>query len=201
MALSKHNKSEVLDAMQAVSELTGLSFEPVCQTRISTWWAAIFDNMISNGECEQPSKVYSVDKIENGDHRQQRDYTDGIVLEPKKGLHHNLAVVDVSSLYPTMAILYNISFDTVNCKCCKNNPDAIVDKDIIKDCLIEKEYWIYQLNKEGAFPKKLRIFKEERFSQKRTGNEVKHKKRLYTNITEPFYMRGQNPTGFGPTVT
>lgn len=61
----------------------------------------------------------------------------------------------------------------MNCKCCKNNPDGIVDKDIIKDCLIEKEYCICQLNKEGAFPKKLRIFKEERFSQKRTGNKVK----------------------------
>ena len=52
MQLSKHNNSEVLDAMKAISEITGLDFERVCRTGISTWWAAIFDNMASNGECE-----------------------------------------------------------------------------------------------------------------------------------------------------
>lgn len=45
MQLSKHNNSEVLDAMKSISELTGLDFEKVCRTGISTWWAAIFDNI------------------------------------------------------------------------------------------------------------------------------------------------------------
>ena len=49
MQLSKHNDGEVLDAMKAISELTGLDFERVCRTGISAWWAAIFDNMVSNG--------------------------------------------------------------------------------------------------------------------------------------------------------
>jgi hypothetical protein len=52
MRLSKHNNSEVLDALKAISELTGLDFERVCRTGISTWWAAIFDNLTRNGECE-----------------------------------------------------------------------------------------------------------------------------------------------------
>ena len=39
-------------------------------------------------------------------------YKGGTVLEPKKGIYHNLIVVDVTSLYPSMAILHNISFDT-----------------------------------------------------------------------------------------
>jgi hypothetical protein len=54
MALSKHDKSEVLDGMQAISELTSLSFERLRRTGISTWGAAIFDNMISNEECGTP---------------------------------------------------------------------------------------------------------------------------------------------------
>jgi hypothetical protein len=37
MELSKHKKGEVLDAMKAISELTGLDFERVCRTGISTW--------------------------------------------------------------------------------------------------------------------------------------------------------------------
>lgn len=49
-----------------------------------------------------------------------------------------------------MAILHNISFDTVNCSCCINREDARVPADIIN-----KGYWICK-QKEGAFPKKPR---------------------------------------------
>jgi DNA polymerase I len=98
-------------------------------------------------------------------------YVGGLVLQPRKGLYHNLVVADVTSLYPTMAILYNISFDTVNRECCKNDLLCrIIDKDITKDCRMQKEYWVCR-QKEGAFPKKLKIFKEERLEQKKLGNQ------------------------------
>jgi DNA polymerase I len=168
MQLSKYNNGEVLNAMKSISELTGLNFEKVCRTGISTWWAAIFDSMVFNREYQTPQLVSS-----NTWRKDRGEYIGGIVLQPKKGLYHDLIIVDVSSLYPTMAILYNIPFDTVNCECCKNNPAAMIDKEITKDCIIEKEYWICQLNKEGAFLKKLRIFREERFKQKSLGNQVK----------------------------
>ncbi len=47
-----------------------------------------------------------------------------------------------------------------------------ITKDITKNCKIEEEYWICR-QKEGAFPRKLKIFKEERLRQKRLGNRVK----------------------------
>jgi DNA polymerase, archaea type len=166
MQLSKHNSGEVLDAMKAISEITGLDFERVCRTGISTWWAAIFDDMIRNTECQAP--VVSFDT--NGEHEQE--YTGAIVLQPKKGLYHNLILVDVTSLYPTMAILYNISFDTVNCECCNDDSNCKINEDIRKDCMIGKDYWICRRN-EGAFPKKLKIFKEERIKQKSQGNLIK----------------------------
>jgi DNA polymerase elongation subunit (family B) len=168
MQLSKHNNGEVLDAMKTISKLTGLDFERVCRTGISTWWAAIFDNMILNGECQAPALSY--DRQEQV--QTELAYTGGIVLQPKKGLYHNLIVVDVASLYPTMAVLHNISFDTVKCECCKDNPEFKTNKDITKDCKMEKDYWICK-QKEGAFPKKLKVFKEERLKQKKLGNQVK----------------------------
>jgi DNA polymerase elongation subunit (family B) len=58
-------------------------------------------------------------------------YQGGFVLEPKPGLYRNLKVVDVVcislslSLYPSIAILYNISFDTlINSPCCMDREDA-----------------------------------------------------------------------------
>jgi DNA polymerase, archaea type len=79
----------------------------------------------------------------------------------------NIKVVDVVSLYPSVSILHNISFDTINCPCCINREDAQVPADVI-----DKGYWICK-QKEGAFSKKLREFKEERVRQKQLGNEVK----------------------------
>jgi DNA polymerase, archaea type len=169
MQLSKHNNGEVLDAMKAISELIGLDFEKVCRTGLSTWWAAIFDNMVSRGEYEALALSSS--------NRQKQEptelsYTGGSVLRPKKGLYHDLIVVDVASLYPSMAILHNVSFDTINCECCKGVSESRISLDITRGCKVEKGYWICR-QKEGAFPKKLRIFKEERLKQKKLGNNVK----------------------------
>jgi DNA polymerase elongation subunit (family B) len=166
MQLSKHNNGEVLDAMKSISEITGLDFQRVCRTGISTWWAAIFDNMVMNGECQTSLASFNTTE----DYKQE--YVGAIVLPPKKGLYHNLIIADVTSLYPSTAILHNISFDTVNCECCKDDSNCKINEVITKGCKIEKEYWICR-QKEGAFPKKLRIFKEERLKQKSLGNQVK----------------------------
>jgi DNA polymerase family B len=58
------------------------------------------------------------------DSRLSSDYQGGLVIEPKRGLYRNLKVVDVVSLYPSVAILHKISFDTVNCSCCIRREDA-----------------------------------------------------------------------------
>lgn len=107
-------------------------------------------------------------------------YKGGTVLVPKKGIYRNLVVVDVVSLYPSMALLYNISFDTVNCECCSEDQDAKIPFDISNilhsdsepDLRERKNYWICK-KIDGIFPKKLRLFKSERIRQKRLGNTVK----------------------------
>lgn len=66
--------------------------------------------MLSNSECEAAALSFNKKEKE----LTELVYTGGIVLKPKKGLYHSLIVVDVASLYPPMAVLRNISFDTVN---------------------------------------------------------------------------------------
>src|SRR5215204_4396272 len=158
MDLSKANNGQVMSLMQAIAELTGLSLEQGCHSSLSTWWTKVFDDM----GCI-PSQLSG-----QGDTRNQpTEYQGGLVIEPKRGLYRNIKVVDVVSLYPSVAILHNISFDTVNCGCCINGEDAKVPTDVI-----DKRYWICK-KKEGAFPKKLCQFKEERVRQKQLRNEEK----------------------------
>jgi DNA polymerase, archaea type len=110
MDLSKHENYEVLDALYAVSEITELDYEQVCRTNLSTWWSAIFNKMVKNGECRPPVKTSL-----------SGTYKGAEVIEPKQGFYHNVVVVDATSLYPSVGINYNLSFDTINCKCCKDN--------------------------------------------------------------------------------
>jgi DNA polymerase I len=162
LELVQVNNGQVIALMKAISELVGLSLERTCHTGLSTWWTRVFDDM----GCTPPMTLQQYEKCESGSGI-GKGYQGGFVIEPKRGLYRDLKVVDVVSLYPSMAILHNISFDTVNCACCISRPDAKVPPEVI-----DKGYWICR-QKEGAFRKKLREFKEERLRQKKLGNEVK----------------------------
>jgi DNA polymerase elongation subunit (family B) len=59
-------------------------------------------------------------------------YKGATVLWPKQGWYLNVIVLDAASLYPTVAILFNLSFDTINCQCCKDNPDAKISNTMIR---------------------------------------------------------------------
>jgi len=159
MDLSKTNAGQIMSLMQAIAELTGLSLEQVCHSSLSTWWTKVFDDM----GCV-PLQFSGRDEVRN---QQPTKYQGALVIEPKPGRYRNLKVVDVVSLYPSVAILHNISFDSVNCACCINREDAKISADVI-----DKGYWICK-QREGAFQKKLREFKEERVRQKQLGNEIK----------------------------
>ena len=50
--------------------------------------------------------------VPNRVERPYSTYKGAIVLQPKKGVHHNIAVLDFSSMYPNLMIKYNIGPDT-----------------------------------------------------------------------------------------
>lgn len=78
-----------------------------------------------------------------------------------------------------MMISHNISFDTVNCDCCKSDSEARVEGDImnvINSSIEEGEkrecYWICKdPNYKGLVPRLLQQFRDERFRQQELGNE------------------------------
>lgn len=170
MKLTQHNNFEILDLMNAICTITGVKFEKVCHTGISSWWRKIIKDKITEGECRFPAAQIK-----------KRRYPGGYVIEPKVGFYDKqpIYVLDVKSLYPTMMITHNISFDTVNCKCCKNNLEANVDGEImniVNSSLAEEEkrerYWICRdPNYRGIVPLLLQQFRDERLMQQELGNE------------------------------
>jgi hypothetical protein len=105
-----------------------------------------------------------------------KKYKGAIVLEPIRDLHHNVYLFDVTSLYPTMIIKYNLSPESINCSCCKNYPKAteLVTPEIVKDYKYisnEGSYWICQ-RRMGLFAKLLQELTEQRIKYKNVGLEI-----------------------------
>lgn len=44
-----------------------------------------------------------------------KKYKGALVVEPKEGVHFNVAVLDFASLYPSIIKVYNLSYETVRC--------------------------------------------------------------------------------------
>jgi DNA polymerase elongation subunit (family B) len=49
----------------------------------------------------------------------------GHIFEPKIGIFDQVIELDFSSMYPSLMATYNISSETINCKCCKDDKTGI----------------------------------------------------------------------------
>ncbi len=51
----------------------------------------------------------------------------GFVYEPKPGIHEDVGEIDFTSLYPFIMLKFNISAETVLCKCCAGSKERVPD--------------------------------------------------------------------------
>ena len=160
--LIERNNYEILNILRCIADIAGLDFKQVCHAGVGKAWESIIYGMIQHGECQRPTIIGL----------KKRKYSGALVLEPEpKSYTTPIEIFDVKGLYPTVMMLHNLSFETVCCDCCKDNPDARVPQSIMdtinnslrskikSQALYEKEkrkerYWICIKNK-GAIPKVL----------------------------------------------
>ncbi|MGB6532493.1 MAG: DNA polymerase domain-containing protein, partial [Candidatus Nitrosopolaris sp.] len=165
MMLAYYNDCLALEIMKYIALYSEMDYYHCCYTGLSQWYANIYKNMIKRRECifeyiqnKKIPKLY---------------IAGGNSIQPKKGFYKNQPVdeLDVKGMYPTIAIEHNISFETVNCECCKNDPESQVAKEVmdeINNSLLElnkeartRPYWICH-RRMGAFPTKLQGLISER---------------------------------------
>ncbi|MBN2067768.1 MAG: DNA polymerase [Candidatus Diapherotrites archaeon] len=88
----------------------------------------------------------------------------GYVKEPLPGLHENIAVLDFSSLYPTIIISHNVSPDTVGCP----------HKECMEKNLAPNKQWFCS-KKSGLIPEILETLFERRIKLKRQAKKLDRK--------------------------
>jgi DNA polymerase elongation subunit (family B) len=169
MLLALYNNCMVLRIMEFIALYSEMDYIITCHTGITKWYANIYNKMIERDECTLQTSEHKIPKREIGG---------GNSIEPKRGFYRNEPIdeLDVKGMYPTIAIEHNISFETVNCRCCQENPNARLPSEVMDEInqRLQKKglpnriepYWICQ-KRNGAFPTKLKklIAERERYQQ------------------------------------
>ena len=94
----------------------------------------------------------------------------GFIYEPRLGVHDSVGEVDFSSMYPSLMAKYNISAETVLCKCCPDSPVRVP----------ELNYHICT-KRVGMVPKTVNLALTKRLHYKHLRDQTsdKHLKQLY----------------------
>ncbi|MGD9673665.1 MAG: DNA polymerase domain-containing protein [Candidatus Nitrosocosmicus sp.] len=155
MLLAQYNNCLVLRLMKEFSKYGEMDYFKVCNTDVSKWYENKYEKMIARGEVTlDHTPNYKLEK---------QEYGGGHHTIPKKGFFCDSVVyeLDVKGMYPFIIIKNNLSFDTLNCNCCRNDHSAYLNQhtiDIINEYLTEKKinrsvlnYWICK-KRQGALP-------------------------------------------------
>jgi DNA polymerase, archaea type len=164
MMLACYNDCLVLRIMEFIALYSEMDYIIICHTGVTKWYANMYDKMIERDECTLQSSEHKIPK---------QEIAGGNSVEPKKEFYKNEPIdeLDVKGMYPTIAIEHNISFETVNCKCCKDNLEARIPSEVMDEIngrlqtkglpKREETYWICKLRR-GTFPTKLKQLLAER---------------------------------------
>ncbi len=116
--LANFNNQLVMKLITIIGRIANMTLDDVCRLSVSNW---IRNRMIDLHR----KKNYIIplqEEIKNkGGERHFEPVTKGkkykgaIVVSPKSGVHFNVYVLDIASLYPSIMKEYNISYETVNC--------------------------------------------------------------------------------------
>lgn len=108
-------KLGIIEFLDRVSDIASCDFHD------TLFNSRIVDSFILKYTTEQgivlPSRKFT---------NKRRDYTGAKVLDPVKGLHSNVGIFDLASLYPSIIITWNLSPETVNKDDPWNQPKGVV---------------------------------------------------------------------------
>jgi len=100
----------------------------------------------------------------------------GLILDPIVGIHENVIELDFASLYPNIMLKYNISPETMLCKCCRDSPKIIVP---------QLNYHICK-KKTGLLPEVLEPIIKRRFLYKARAKNNSYEKELYKELQQAW---------------
>jgi len=135
LKLAEKDDYRLLKIFYNISKEIGQDFYSTCNySKPTSWWRSKL-KPLNYHKVEGETARWQADHIikdDNGGPKKGVHYTGGKVFDPVVGLHKDVITYDVGSMYPTMSNLHNISSETINCDCCKDDLDAKIPKDVME---------------------------------------------------------------------
>ena len=178
MDICKKNNWEIFEILNGIGKEIGEDFIQTCNTRFPTkWWQRRLELV----DYEIPYDIFKDGKD------RVKVIAGATVLPPITGVHKNVLTVDISSMYPTIVDIKNISSETINRDCCKDNDNAKIPERVMqlineglanldnpqpaRDC----HYWIC-LNRYGKFAEVQHSLREKKkYHKEITKDKVREK--------------------------
>lgn len=123
-ALTLRLAQNLLPLISELSRLTGQKLFDTCRMSYSQLVESI---LIRRATLEDRLVLNRPKYGEIQKRRKAEAYKGAYVHKPRKGIHENIAVLDFTSLYPSIIVTYNISPETLDCghkECKDNKPDG-----------------------------------------------------------------------------
>jgi DNA polymerase I len=126
LTLTSFNDDLVMKLMTALSRISYMTLDDVSRQGVSGWIRSIMF-------CHHRKRGYLIPRKDEilevkGETATEaiikgKKYKGAIVVEPKPGVHFNVAVLDFASLYPSIIKIWNLGYETVRCphEECKTN--------------------------------------------------------------------------------
>ncbi len=124
LQLTTFNNELVWRLMILLARIAKVSIEDICRRAISKWIQNQFywehrrlNYLIPNPEdIKRHSRASGTKAVIEG-----KKYAGALVIEPPKGVFFDVTVLDVASLYPSIIKRYNLSYETVDYKKCRED--------------------------------------------------------------------------------
>jgi DNA polymerase I len=126
LGLTQFNGNLVLNLILLIMRLSHLPIEDVTRQAVSAWIRSLFyfEHREAGYLIPRPQDISRVKgNVDTKAIIKGKKYLGAIVVEPEKGVHFNVAVLDFASLYPSIIKTRNLSYETVRCTHteCKTN--------------------------------------------------------------------------------
>jgi DNA polymerase I len=126
LRLTAFDDELVMKLIQIMMRITSMPMEDLTRQGVSSWIRNLMykehrrlNYLIPNSQniLEAKGEATSAATIKG------KKFKGGIVVDPKPGVHFNVAVLDFASLYPSVIKVYNLSYETVLCShdTCRSN--------------------------------------------------------------------------------
>jgi len=124
--LTSFNNDLLMNMLVIIARIGRMPIDDVARMGVSQWIRSLFYYEHRKRNCLIPKREELERRSEgvlSDAVIKDKKFRGGLVIEPKKGIHFDVVVMDFASLYPSIIKVRNISYETVRCphEECKKN--------------------------------------------------------------------------------